>query len=43
MASSLSKLVNNPSEEIHRIKCKFGQNYKKCEAFGINISTAIAF
>ena len=31
MASSLSNLVNNLSEGIHRIKCKFGHNDKKCE------------
>ena len=31
MASSLSNLVNNLSEGIHRIKCKFGYNDKKFE------------
>ena len=31
MASSLSNLVNNFSEEIHRIKCKYGHDDKKCE------------
>ena len=31
MASSLSNLVNNLSEGIHRIKCKFGHDDKKCE------------
>ena len=31
MASSLSNPVNNLSEEIHRIKCQFGHNNKKCE------------
>ena len=35
MASSLSNLVNNHSEEIHRIKCKFGHDDKKCETCGI--------
>ena len=30
-ASSLSNLVNNFSEGIHRIKCKYGHNDKKCE------------
>ena len=30
MASSLSNLVNNRSEGIHRIKCKFGHNDKAC-------------
>ena len=31
MASSLSNLVNNLSEEIHRIKCKCGHDDQKCE------------
>ena len=32
MASSLSNLVNNLSEGIHRIKCKFRHRDKKWEA-----------
>ena len=35
MASSLSNLVNDLSEGIHRIKCKFEHNDKKCETCGI--------
>ena len=35
MASSLSNIANNFSEEIHGIKCKFGHNDKKCETCGI--------
>ena len=31
MASSLSNLVNNLSEGIHRIKCKYEHDDKKCE------------
>ena len=31
MTSSLSNLLNNISEEIHRIKCKFGHHNKNCE------------
>ena len=31
MASSLSNLVNNPSEGVHRIKCKYGHDDKKRE------------
>ena len=31
MASSLSTLANNLSEVIHKIKCKYGYNDKKCE------------
>ena len=42
MSSSLSNLVNNLSEEAHRIKCKFGYDGKKCEICGIKcISCAI--
>ena len=35
MISSLSNLVSNLSELIHRTKCKFGDDdrkYKKCES-----------
>ena len=35
MASSLSNLVYNFSEGIHRIKCKFGHDNKKYETYGI--------
>ena len=31
MVSLLSNLVNNLSERIHRIKCKYGHDDKKCE------------
>ena len=31
MESSLSNLVNNLSEELHRIKCKLGHDDEKCE------------
>ena len=31
MSSSLSNLVSNFSEGIHRIKCKFRHDDKKCE------------
>ena len=31
MASSLSNLVNNLSDGIHGINCKFGHGEKKCE------------
>ena len=34
MASSLRNLVNNLSEEIHKIKCKYGHDDKKCETCG---------
>ena len=35
IASSLSNFVNNISEQIHRIKCKFGHDDEKCETCGI--------
>ena len=35
MPSSLSTLVNNLSEGLHRIKCKLGHDDKKCETYGI--------
>ena len=35
MASSLSNFVNNLSDGIHKIKCKFGHDDKKCETCGI--------
>ena len=35
MASSLSNLVNNPSEGTHIIKCKYKHDDKKCETCGI--------
>ena len=34
MASSLSNLINNLSEVIHRIQCKYGHDNKKCETCG---------
>ena len=35
MASSLSNLANNLTEETHKIKCKYGHDDKKCETCGI--------
>ena len=35
MASSLSNLVNNLSERIHKVKSKYRHDDKKCEACGI--------
>ena len=31
MDSSLSNLINNLSEGIHKIKCKYGHDDEKCE------------
>ena len=36
MASSSSNLVNDLSEGIHRIKCKYRRDDKKCETCKIN-------
>ena len=35
MARFLLNLVNNLSEELHRVKCKFGHSDKNCEICGI--------
>ena len=35
MKSLLSNLVNNLSEGIHKIKCKYGHDDKKCGTYGI--------
>ena len=35
MTSSLSNLLDNLSEGIHKIKCKYGHGDKKNETFGI--------
>ena len=43
MASSLSNLVNNFSEEIHKIKCKYGRNDKKCETCSIKYNYCDCF
>ena len=43
MASSLSNLVNNLSEGIHRIKCKYKHDDKKCETCGIKYNYCNCF
>ena len=35
MSSSLSNLVNNLAERVHKIKCKYEYDNKKCETCGI--------
>ena len=42
-ASSLSNLVNNISEGIRKIKCKFGHDDKKCEACEITYEVCYCF
>ena len=36
MASSLSPLVHNLAEGIHKIKCQHKRNSKKCEKLELN-------
>ena len=43
MARSLSNLVNNLSEGIHRIKCKFGHNNKNVKLVELNIDIVTVF
>ena len=44
MASLLSNLVNNLSEGIHKPKCKYGQDNKKCETWKqLNISVGLFY
>ena len=43
MAISLSNLENNLSEVIHRIKCKFGHDDKKCETCWIKYKNCSCF
>ena len=43
MEISLSNLVNNISEGVHKIKCKYGQNDKKCETCGITFKHCNCF
>ena len=35
MTSLLLNIVNNLTERIHKIKCKYGHDDKKCEVYGI--------
>ena len=43
MASSLSNLVNNLSEDIHKVKCKYGHDNKNLRFAELNISIATVF
>ena len=43
MTNSLSNLVNNLFEVIHKIKCKFGHDDKNVKLVELNISTATVF
>ena len=41
--SSLLNLVNNRSKGIHKIKCKYGHDDKKCEICGIKYKECDCF
>ena len=43
MASSLSNLANNIAGRIHKIKCKYGHNDKKCEIHEIKYNDCDCF
>ena len=43
MASSLSNLVNNLAKEIHKIKCKYEPDDKKCKACEIKYKDCECF
>ena len=43
MAGLLSNLVNNLSERILKIKCKYGHDDKKCETCGITYKVCDCF
>ena len=43
MASSLSTFINNLSEGIHKIKCKYGRDNKKCETCEITCEVCHCF
>ena len=43
MASSLSNLANNLSDGIHRIKCKYRHDDKKCGTSGIKYKYCNSF
>ena len=43
MAKSLSNHVNNLSEQIRKIKCKYWRNYKNVKFAELNVNIAIIF
>ena len=43
MTNPLSNLVNNLPDRIHKIKCKYGNNAKKCETCGIKYKDCDCF
>ena len=43
MPTSLSNFVNNLVERVHKIKCRYGHDDKKCEIYIIKIKIMTAF
>ena len=43
MTSSFSNLTDNPAEEIHKIKCRFGHGNEKCQTCGIKYKDCECF
>ena len=43
MASSISNIVKNLSEGVHRVKCKFGHDDKNVKHVELNVSIAAVF
>ena len=43
MSTSLSNLVNNLAEGIHKTKCKYVHDDKKCETCGIKYKDCDSF
>ena len=43
MAYLLLNLVNNLAEGIHKIKCRYGYDDKKCETWGIKYKDCNCF
>ena len=43
MASSISNLVNNLSEGLHRINCKLGNDDKNVKHVELNVSIVTVF
>ena len=37
MARSLSNLVNNLAERLHKVKCKYGHGHKNAKSAELNI------
>ena len=42
MASTLLNLVNGPAGGIHKTKCKYRHDHKKCETCGVKLTIASA-